>query len=526
MATKHSIPLLSLSSALWILSAIECAAAVPGHGVRVVVEVVANRVDGSASSRCTTSAEVEPNTQAEWWVAATEGTQQPAGQDKLGGRIECGAGQFAPTPGAAASGAALHVGISTTPRVIPEQDPYLEILVNVRKRSGRDSRGEPLYDESKQKRRLFFSDSADVVIPLLVSSAGEREALGLHEAFVRVEARAATPAGRAAYGTLWVMSDIKGAKVLLDGGTAGSIADSGEVILRNVLAGEHDVSVHDSAGPPVRRIVRVPEKRTVLVELNRPSPTSGAVPYGLAALGKNASGYEEYRRQRDGATVVRIPAGEFLMGNARTERQPLEHRVYVSEFLMDKTDVTWAQYKRFAGATLTPLPPDEPYWGILDDHPAVFVTWEEAKAYCEWVGGRLPTEAEWEKAARGTDDRKFPWGNEEPTPDRAVYRHAWGYPATDAVTAHPSGASPYGLLDMGGNVWQWCADWYDDKYYEVSPARDPKGPTSGQARVVRGGSWDSRPDVLSCSCRNWGYRGYREGDFGFRCAMDLPGGAP
>jgi len=88
------------------------------------------------------------------------------------------------------------------------------------------------------------------------------------------------------------------------------------------------------------------------------------------------------------------------------------------------------------------------------------------------------------------------------------------------VGVHPSGASPYGLLDMGGNVWEFVADWYDDKYYEVSPARDPKGPSTGRARVVRGGSWDSRPSVLSCSCRNWGYRGYREGDFGFRCAMD------
>lgn len=171
-------------------------------------------------------------------------------------------------------------------------------------------------------------------------------------------------------------------------------------------------------------------------------------------------------------------------------------------------------------------PRPHPYWGIHVDHPVVFVTWEEGKAYCEWTGGRLPTEAEREKAARGTDGRKYPWGNEEPDPKCGVFRRNWGDIATDPVGAHSSGASPYGLLDMGGNVREWVADWYDDKYYEVSPQRDPKGPRTGQAHAVRGGSWDSRPDVLSASRRNWGYRGYREGDFGFRCAMDSVDQAP
>ncbi len=275
----------------------------------------------------------------------------------------------------------------------------------------------------------------------------------------------------------------------------------------------------DSARHEIRKIDRVEKAPTVLV-----TPLSSAIKTStrIVSLGKNDRGYEEYRREADGVVVVRIPAGKFLMGNLKTERRPLPHRVYVSEFLMDKTAVAWAQYKKFAQATGTPLPPHPPYWGVHDDHPAVFVTWEEAKAYCEWVGGRLPTEAEREKAARGVDGRMYPWGNEEPTPDRAVFRRSWGYEATDPVGTHPSGASPYGLLDMGGNVWEWCSDWYDDKYYEVSPVRNPKGPPSGQAHVVRGGSWDSRPSVLSASCRNWGYRGYREGDFGFRCAMDVP----
>ena len=250
-----------------------------------------------------------------------------------------------------------------------------------------------------------------------------------------------------------------------------------------------------------------------------PEPSAGPA---LRPLGENDWGYEEYRRRADGAVVVRIPAGEFLMGNAETERTPLEHDVWVSGFLMDRTGVTWDQFKQFAAATGAPLPPHPPYWGMIDDHPAVYVTWAESHNYCQWAWGRLPTEAEREKAARGTDGRKYPWGDSEPDPAVAVFRRSWGYDSTAPVGSHPAGASPYGLMDMGGNVWEWCADWYADDYYEISPYRDPQGPDSGMAHVVRGGSWDSRPSVLSASCRSWGYPGYRDGDFGFRCAMNAP----
>ena len=112
--------------------------------------------------------------------------------------------------------------------------------------------------------------------------------------------------------------------------------------------------------------------------------------------------------------------------------------------------------------------------------------------------------------------------SEKPNPTLATFRHNWGSEASTPVGSHPAGASPYGLLDMGGNVWEWCEDWFDPKYPEVSPKKDPLGPATGRRHVVKGGSWDSRPSVLSASSRNFGYLGYREGDFGFRCAADPP----
>ena len=493
--------------------------------VGVLVEVVGNLRNAVAGPRCSATAQIDLGKTAEWWVVVAAGAEQSTGQ-RSQGRIECGPGRFSKSL-EAAGWPLLVVDISTAPRMLSEflsePKPFLDIALSAQRRSGVDSPGAPLYQSMHERRRLLFADSRDLVIPLFIPGAEQQQSIGVGETFLRVQA-AVADSTRAAYGAVWVRSDMKGVRVRLDGGAVGEVPESGEFTIHNVLAGDHEVCVRDATGGERCRILPVPEGRVVVVDLNHTGAVGGAAAFVITPLGKNASGYEEYRRARDGAVVVRIPAGEFLMGNARTERHPLEHKVFVSEFLIDKTPVTWAQYKQFAGTTLTPLPPHEPYWGIHDDHPAVFVTWEEAKLYCEWAGARLPTEAEFEKAARGTDGRMYPWGDEDPTPERAVFRRNWGHLATDSVTARPGGASPYGLLETGGNVWEWCEDWYAENYYEVSPRRDPKGPSSGTAHVVRGGSWDSRPDVLSCSCRNWGHQGYREGDFGFRCAMDLPSG--
>ena len=279
--------------------------------------------------------------------------------------------------------------------------------------------------------------------------------------------------------------------------------------------------IRGKSGSVVSRVVSVVKGRTVLVVPVKAD--MGAPPQpSLTRAGKNPQDFEEFRRVRDGAMMVQIPEGEFLMGNLKTEGAPLPHTVYVSSFLMDKLPVTVGLFKRFAAATGRPLPPD-PYWGVHDNFPVAFVRWDESKAYCEWTGGRLPTEAEREKATRGTDGRLWPWGDQPPpSPDRAVFRRVWGLEGNDAVGIRPIDASPYGLHDTGGNMWEFCEDWWDPNYFKSSPYKDPKGPKIGRARVVKGGSWDSRPTVLSASSRNFAYTGYREGDFGFRCAADPP----
>ena len=234
---------------------------------------------------------------------------------------------------------------------------------------------------------------------------------------------------------------------------------------------------------------------------------------------------------KDGAETVYVPAGEFLMGSKKGEGQDDEHpqrSVYLDGYWIYKNDVTVAEYQRFCTATghKMPLAPD---WGWNDDNPITNVSWDDAKAYSDWAGLALPTEAQWEKAARGTDGRIYPWGNDW---DKARANSREGRnPGTIAVGSYPDGASPYGCLDMAGNVWQWCTDWYDEKAYTNSPQRNPAGPTTGTRRVVRGGSWcyganDCRSATRRSSipAARYGFDGGGDGNFGFRCA-ELPSGA-
>jgi formylglycine-generating enzyme required for sulfatase activity len=490
----------------------------------VRVESLANREDGSVES-CEV---VQVKSASSSLSLASWSTLGETGTDLRGTVCRCGAGAFpgiSPAPsGSTLAPSLIHEVSAVAGWDSGTMDPgpvgavQIVLTLTSRQLTGFTSEGNPLYSAPVTDRRSTrLEPGEEYLVPVLVDLRG-REALGVHEVLLRICAGWAGLEGAAEYGALAVMEDLPGAEILLDGGVVGRAATDGTLLLANVPVGLREVSIRGVSRSVVSRTVSVVKGRTVLVMPGAAGSGSPPQP-SFTPTGKQAAGFQEYRRVRDGAFLVQIPEGEFLMGNLQTEGAPLPHTVHVSSFLMDKLPVTVGRFKRFAAATGRPLPPD-PYWGVHDEFPVAFIRWDEAKAYCEWAGGRLPTEAEREKATRGTDGRLWPWGSEPPTPERGVFRRNWGQEGNDAVGIRPAGASPYGLLDTGGNMWEFCEDWWDPDYFRSSPQKDPAGPKTGRARVVKGGSWDSRPTVLSASSRNFAYIGYREGDFGFRCAHD------
>jgi len=255
----------------------------------------------------------------------------------------------------------------------------------------------------------------------------------------------------------------------------------------------------------------------------------------------------------DGMELVFVPEGTFLMGSTSADSDAYDdefpqHEVYLDGYWIDKTEVTNAMYAAFlnergnqseGGSTWLDAGDEDVRIGQVNgtwqpdsgyaDHPVVEVSWYGAAAYCEWAGRRLPTEAEWEKASRGTEGQIYPWGNYEITGDLANYCDTnceyddWkdstendGYTETAPVGSYPSGASPYGALDMAGNVWEWVADWYGGEYYDTSTASNPTGPATGTYRVLRGGSWYHPPSLLRSAYRlrsvpddAWNLNGFR-----------------
>jgi formylglycine-generating enzyme len=234
---------------------------------------------------------------------------------------------------------------------------------------------------------------------------------------------------------------------------------------------------------------------------------------------------------QDGAEMIFIPAGKFVIGNNAYSSEAPHREVTLSNYYIYKTPVTVAQYEKFCRDTnrdMPPAPEFNPNWQHKK-HPIVRVSWDSAMAYCEWAsrGGvvvTLPTEAQWEKAARGTDGQKYPWGNEFDLSklwcSKSQPGDAGGTAALDRAIA--ISASPYGVLDMVGNVYQWCLDYYDEEFYQsrLADAMNPVNLTVGEQklRVLRGGSWyDHVPDSFRCSNRNKYFPNGGRNDYGFRC---------
>jgi formylglycine-generating enzyme required for sulfatase activity len=219
---------------------------------------------------------------------------------------------------------------------------------------------------------------------------------------------------------------------------------------------------------------------------------------------------------------VTVPEGEFLMGSGNSSVEKPIHRVYLSAYQITRHLVTNVQYELFVKATSYDAPnhwKDGKIPAGKENHPVVNVSWTDIQSFCAWAGVRLPTEAEWEKAARGTDGRKYPWGNEPPTMELCNFGKNVG--DTTPVGSYPAGASPYGVLDMAGNVWEWVNDWYDKEYYSVSPAKNPRGPATGEYRVLRGGSWNRSDFDVRSAYRNYFIPDSWFNYFGIRCVRSL-----
>jgi formylglycine-generating enzyme len=228
---------------------------------------------------------------------------------------------------------------------------------------------------------------------------------------------------------------------------------------------------------------------------------------------------------KDGAPMVLVPAGEFFMGSPEgdDDEQPV-HRVVLDSFYIDTFEVTNGRFAKFVAAIGS-----EPPWGFADqetpvsyaDRPVRWVNWLEATGYCLWAGKRLPTEAEWEKGARGTDGRTYPWGNEPPTPAHAVFGLKEGADTVSPIGNREQGKSPWGVHDLAGNLYEWVADWYDEAFYSTKSTMNPRGPVEGTAKVQRGGSYFNQPYRLRSAFRTKSDPTEHDPRVGFRCAQDV-----
>lgn len=232
-----------------------------------------------------------------------------------------------------------------------------------------------------------------------------------------------------------------------------------------------------------------------------------------------------------------IPAGTFTMGSDNDlPNEAPAHKVYLNAYYIGKTEVTNAEYYLFwleSGGTdseHTPMSYEAAFgtWPEIaktkPNYPVIGVSWEAATAYAAWRGMRLPTEAEWEKAARGTTPRRWPWGHTftQRIKDVTLHANVWKQSGSHLkpVGTYPTGVSPYGAHDMAGNVWEWVADWYSENFYHHSPDRNPKGPAVGSRRVVRGGSWLNPETFARCSTRFGQHAAIGTSFIGFRLAKD------
>jgi len=316
------------------------------------------------------------------------------------------------------------------------------------------------------------------------------------------------------------------------------------------MAGTQVPSTQEPAEQILEQVQEIPQEATP-----EPAPeiARAIAPVAGQPCSPDTPAVAKQRSAAAPAGMVYVPGGIFTMGvstGAQGSDDMPAHNVCLSGFYIDRFEVTNAQFKEFVDATgyvtdaekqgasesvrtwRHPYGPDSNFETMLD-HPAICVSWNDANAYAGWIGKRLPTEAEWEKAARGTDGRIFPWGNTTPAGSIAnvadkSFSAKWSAAGMDdshktaaPVGSFPTGKSVYGAEDMAGNVWEWCSDWWDSKYYMQSPPNNPVGPATGEYRIIRGGSWYYHLDGAKTTQRMYFRPDGSSAAIGFRCVLEV-----
>ena len=256
----------------------------------------------------------------------------------------------------------------------------------------------------------------------------------------------------------------------------------------------------------------------------------------------------------DGAFLVLVPTGSFVIGsnNGDNDEKP-KRKIYVNSFWIDQHELSASRFARFViqtrykttaekkgwswvwdstlkkgrgwwkkekGASWKNPKGSSSDWKKIPDQPVSQVTWFDANSYCSWAGREMPTEAQWERAARGDDERIFPWGNQRDPRNANLKGKKDGYSGVSPVGSFPKGASVFGVLDMSGNVWEWVADWYASTHYQSIKLKNPLGPLKGKKKVIRGASWGSKLSWSRVSNRYSRNRNYRNNKIGFRCVLN------
>ena len=496
----------------------------PVKAVWTRLELVENSAEGPAYDRCQLEATLRKGQDAGWRLFYGEARADSAsGWSAIRSSSGCrpsGAEPAGMTWGLTGSPYFI-VDLSLGPASVSGREILMEATFSIQKLTGFAPDGAPTYEQSLEKRTVRVPEGSSAVVPILIASAKEVDEFRVRELLLKFGAHVPGSGPAVQYGEVAITADVPRAEIFLDGGPVGRTSAEGAVVLTAVRTGEREVVIRDASGREARTVTRVDKGRRTAVSLTI-LKDSAASPDGPRPIGPNAQGGEEFWRGKDGAIVVRIPGGEFQMGSPEAEGEASErprHTVRVNGFLMDKTEVTWGQYGRFQSASGKSVS-KPPIWGTPEALPVSSVTWDDARAFCEWVGGRLPTEAEWEWEARGDGARTYPWGNTF-EPWRCNTRDGGPHAPTPAGT-YPDCVSQHGVLDLAGSFGEWCSDWYKSGY-DVADGlvENPRGPESGTTRSVRGGNWMSSSFGVRGASRLGVEPAWNGPMQGFRCVQEI-----